>query len=313
MDAIRRIVSLRLAKSESYCPVGWTKCGACGYHERCWTQAEARHDVAVISGVDQGLASALQQQGIGSYEKLLAAFDEGSLAGLSRPWGQGSQRVGKKAGSILRAAKAVTTGKEIVLGSPAIPAHDNYVMFDLEGLPPQLDDMGKIYLWGMQVFGKRPGPYMAATAGFGDGGDRQGWDDFLAKAETIFAEYGDIPFVHWAPYEKTHLGEYVERFGDRKGIAARVKRNLLDLLPITRESVALPLPSYSLKVVEVHVGFKRTQDEYGGNWSMAKYIEATELQDEAERAAVMDQILTYNREDLEATWAVFKWLRAKIR
>ena len=38
---------------------------------------------------------------------------------------------------------------------------------------------------------------------------------------------------------------------------------------------------------------------------MAKYIEATETEDENLREEVMDQILTYNREDLEATWACF--------
>ena len=46
---------------------------------------------------------------------------------------------------------------------------------------------------------------------------------------------------------------------------------------------------------------------------MAKYIEATETDDERERAAIMDEILAYNREDLEATWAVVEWLRGSGR
>ncbi len=29
-----------------------------------------------------------------------------------------------------------------------------------------------------------------------------------------------------------------------------------------------------------YIGFQRTQDECGGEWSMAKYIEATETEDE---------------------------------
>lgn len=85
----------------------------------------------------------------------------------------------------------------------------------------------------------------------------------------------------------------------------------LDLLPVARDSILLPLCSYSLKVVEQYVGFKRTQDEYVGSWSMAKYIEATETQDEAKRKQTMDEILTYNKEDLAATWAVFEWLQDK--
>ena len=67
----------------------------------------------------------------------------------------------------------------------------------------------------------------------------------------------------------------------------------------------MPLPSLSLKVVEKYVGFKRSQTEYGGDWSIAKFIEATETKNTAKRKQVMDEILMYNREDLEAMWAVF--------
>ena len=44
---------------------------------------------------------------------------------------------------------------------------------------------------------------------------------------------------------------------------------------------------------------------------MAKYIEATEMEDKAARDSVMDAIRTYNKEDLEATWAVLQWLLSK--
>ena len=53
---------------------------------------------------------------------------------------------------------------------------------------------------------------------------------FLEMADRIFEAYGDIPFVHWATYEKTYLRRYVDRYGDVDGVAARVEANLLDLL-----------------------------------------------------------------------------------
>jgi predicted RecB family nuclease len=263
-------------------------------------------------GVDQGLARALREIGVRTVKDLIAAFNEERLSQFQRPWGQRTQRVGKKASSILRMAHAMDSGNELLIEPPAVPNHANYVMFDLEGLPPQFDELGKIYLWGMQVFGSHPSKYLSALAGFGGDGDRAGWTDFLAKADDIFKEHGDLPFVHWATYEKTHIDEYIKRFGDPDGIAARVRQNLLDLLPITQRSIALPLPSYSLKVIEKYVGFKRSQDEYGGDWSMAKYIEATETSDEKTRNEVMGEILTYNAEDLTATWAVLQWLKSKM-
>src|SRR3974377_1553265 len=107
----------------------------------------------------------------------------------------------------------------------------------------------------MQVFGENPGEFQAAVSSFGTDGDEAGWRDFLAKASAIFSDYGDIPFVHWHHYERVWLDKYIERYGDLDGIAARVCANLFDLLPITKKSVILPLPSYSLKVVEKYIGF----------------------------------------------------------
>lgn len=311
LSLFKDIASLKTAKTEIYSPVGWSKCGGCPFYGHCWPRAKANNDIALIYGVDQNLAVALKEQGIATVEELLRNFDEDSLVEFQRPWGNRMQRVGKKAVSIIRMARAISEEKEIMIRPPSIPDYPNYVMFDLEGLPPYLDELEKIYLWGVQVFGKDKSDFMPAVAGFGQEGDEEGWRSFLDKAEAIFDKCGDIPFVHWHHYERDKIKLYSERYGDRNGIAERVKNNLLDLLPITQGSIALPLPSYSLKVVEKYVGFKRSLEEVAGDWAMAKYIEATETEDQKQRDEMMNQILTYNREDLEATWAVLQWLKSK--
>lgn len=312
VGALGEVLALKAAAEEPYSPVGWSKCSGCGFHERCWSQAEESKDVALVQGVDQALVLALRKEGVSTIQQLLDSFDEGALSEFKKPHGAKQQRVGKKAASILRFAEALTTGNEIVLSDVAVPHYPNYVMFNLEGLPPQLNETEKIYLWGLQVFGEARGSFLPATADTGSEGDRLGWQRFLENANAVFGEHGDIPFVHWHHYEKTHVKMYVKRYGDPEGIAERVLGNLLDLLPIVQKSLALPLPSYSLKVIERYVGFQRTQDEYGGDWAMAKYIEATETEDEGLRAEVMEKILVYNQEDLEATWAVLTWLKSKV-
>jgi len=309
---LAEVLAIKKLTTEPFEPVGWSKCKAgCGYAGRCWAKAIERNDVSLVVDIDQGLARQLHSDGITTPQELLSRMDSPSLSELKRPWGARQQKVGKKASDILLYAEALATGKEKVVAPIALPVHDNYVMFDLEGMPPNLDDLEKIYLWGVQVFGARPGNFIGATSGFGVDGDREGWEAFLDAAADIFAEYGDIPFVHWHHYERVHIEMYITRYGDPNGVAARVLRNLLDLLPITKKSIVLPLPSYSLKVVEEYVGFERTQEEYGGSWAMAKFILATETDDEAERNGHMAEILRYNEEDLAATWAVFEWLRSK--
>lgn len=308
---LAEVLTIKQMATEPYEPVGWSKCGSCSFGETCWPRALEQQDVSLAMEVDQGLARQLHADGICTAAELVSGYDATRLSALKRPWGAKQQKVGKKADRILLNAEVLTTKQERLLASPVLPASENFVIFDLEGLPPQLDDLEKIYLWGMQVYGKKPSQFMGVTSGFGANGDREGWEKFLETADAIFAEFGDIPFVHWAIYERVHIEMYVQRYGDPAGIAARVLQNLLDLYPITKASIVLPLPSYSLKVVEQYVGFKRTQDEYGGSWSMAQFILATETNDENERNARMAEILKYNQEDLAATWAVFEWLRNK--
>ncbi len=308
-DWLTLLFSIKRSASEPRVPVGWTKCSDCAFRNRCCSRAEQSRNAALLVGVDQGLASALDDIGVETVQDLLARFDEKTLSEFKRPWGRGMRKVGSDAVKILRMAWVMSTGELVVIARPEIPIRDNYVMFDIEGLPPHLDELEKVYLWGLQVFGQQPGEYLGATSGTGADGDRDAWKSFLNNAAAILRVYGDIPFVHWHHYERTHIDMYSARFGDPDGTAARIRGNLVDLLPITQKSVALPLPSYSLKVVEKYIGFQRSQEEYGGDWAMAKYIEATETQDEQQRAALIDEIVAYNREDLEATWAVLKWLR----
>jgi predicted RecB family nuclease len=271
-------------------------------------------DVATLPDVDQGLARQLHVLGVRDTGALLARFDGPALSVLKRPRGDGMARVGEKTAlSIMRHARAHQEGRPLHIGRFPLTLDQPYVMFDLEGVPPDaagISEWQKIYLWGMQVFG--PGeerePFNPAVAPFGTGGDRLGWEGFLARAGAIMQAHPGIRFVHWAPYEKTAIKDYIARFGDPDGVGAQVLESLYDLYPITKRTVAVNAPSYSLKVIERLAGFQRTQDEYGGQWSIAKYIEAVETGDPNAYAALLDEVLTYNREDLEATWAVLTWL-----
>jgi predicted RecB family nuclease len=296
---------------DDYEPVGWSKCLDCAYRQHCWDRAVETKDPSVVYDVDQGTARALHEMGITDYGQLPGRLTSNVLAEMRKPRGKQMVRVGPKAAtSILAHAEALAGERLTILRKPNVPASDNFVMFDLEGLPPQMDDSEKIYLWGMQVFGKNASPCIQAVADFGQEGDLNGWRDFLTKAAAIFGQFGDIPFVHWYRYEKDKLAAYTERYGDPDGVAARVDRNLCDLLIVTQDSVVLPTYSYSIKQVERFASYTRTLEEYGGNWSMAQYIKAVETEDAELRRNTMEQIKTYNREDLEATWAMMQWLKS---
>ncbi len=308
---LERMIELRFREDRPDVHVSNPKCNGCGFRQHCWPQAIERQEVGLLPAVDRGTVEQLHAQGAGTIPELRAKFDAASLAELERSWGGRMKPLGEEyATRILAGAEAFETGQPVMLAKPELAEAKTWVMFDLEGMPPRVDELEKIYLWGLQVFGENGGPFRPALAGFGPRGDKEGWQAFLAECAAIFEELSDVPFVHWAPYEQVKIDMYVNRYGDQGGIAARVKANLLDLYPITRKAVAVPASSYSLKDVEIVAGYQRQLEEFGGAWSMAKYIEATETSDRGERDALMSEILDYNREDLEATWAVLRWLEA---
>jgi len=312
MIILNKLLATVLLAGVPYSPVGWSKCQGCGFRGICWDVSVRHNDVALVYGVDQNLAKVFKGEGILTIEHLLNNYDETSLSELKRPWGKSLRKVGKSAQKILLHAKAMKEKKNILLGKVDLPDNPNLVMFDVEGFPPYLDELEKIYLWGIQVYGEKPGPFTPAVSPIAPDGDQKGWDNFLSNCRRIFDEYGDIPFIHWHNYEETKMKLYIERYGDPNGVAQRVLDNLVDLLPLTKRAMVLAEPSYSLKVVEQLAHFKRTQDEYGGKWAMAKYIEAVETEDRNIRREIIDQILKYNEEDLAASWAVFQWLKKQI-
>ena len=133
LTALELLLAVKQQEDEAYEPVGWSKCGPCGFNERCWSRAKKNGDVALLLDVDQGLARKLNSVGVHTWKDLLNNFDVVTLSELKRPFGIREQRVGARAERILQFAEAMEKREEKVLGLPAIPALADYVMFDLEG------------------------------------------------------------------------------------------------------------------------------------------------------------------------------------
>lgn len=120
LAALERVLEIKQKENESYEPVGWSKCGPCGYNERCWNRAERDGDVALVPDIDQSLARTLNGMGVRTRRELLSNFDVVSLSELKRPFGNGEQRVGSRAERILQFAEALERREEKML---AVPRH----------------------------------------------------------------------------------------------------------------------------------------------------------------------------------------------
>lgn len=147
-----------------YSPVGWSKCQDCRFRAICWDVAVKNNDAALVYGVDQHLARVFKNQGIITIGDMLSNYDEVTLSELKRPWGKSLRKVGRGAKRILLQANAMKQKENILLKKINLPENANLVMFDIEGCPPHLDELEKIYLWGLQVYGEKQGSYMPALS-----------------------------------------------------------------------------------------------------------------------------------------------------
>ncbi len=331
LQQLRRILEIEALPEEPWEQVGNSKCSECSYNApHCKKWGLETKNLGLIPEIDSGegkLGPRLVEEGFTSYEAIYERFAN-DVEGLAQ--------IKSQKATIEPARRVMENVESWVAGIPIrrrdahgevktmdtrVTDHDRYVMFDLEGVPPDLDnERTKIYLWGMQVFGfdDHRGEFEYALASFGEDGDKNAWFEFLEISRKLLDENPGILFAHWHDYEKQRIKEYLDKYGDDEHETAEdVLATLLDLLPIAKDQVAVPLIGYSLKFVEglpeveEISGFSRADNEISkGDESVAGYIEAVETKDEKRREELIQSLLAYNQQDLEATWAVQQWLRS---
>ena len=289
------IVMARQAAVQPYSPVGWSKCHRCDFKEYCWSEAQKSEDVSLLYGVEQAMAHALRKAGAASVPQLVERLDEDSLASVQFSAGGKQQRIGQRARTILTMGRSMIENRPILMASPNLPRSDTVVMLDLEGVPQILGSAARIYLWGMQVFGPEPGAYTSNLA-VSIGDDEAAWDGFLRHLKTIFDKHGDVPVLHWHTYEQSHIEHYVTRYGDERGIVKQLLSNLVDLLPLVRNSVCLPIPSYSIKLVEQWAGFRRKHQQRDGTWAIRQFMQLSSPGDRAHKESIIEELESYNQE-----------------
>jgi len=311
---IEKIVTVEDLDNEPTETVGWSKCNVCQFFDYCWQLSWESHDICTIVGVEQGMARSCWEKGIKKWEDIVRLGNRG-VSDINFQRGKGTQRIGPaRAEKIVRQAKCLGNCAYEVI-APIILPHGYskgdrpIIIFDIENNIFEIGIRVNVYLWGLMIVssGNREEQQLI-VAPPGDGGDEHGWHFFLGTMSDIFKRYGDVPLIHYSSHEKTWVTNYVNRYGDIGGTGQKILHNLWDMYPAITASVALPVPSYSLKQIESFVGFNRSQEEYGGSWSIVRYNQYLTTANDIEAAKILDEIRTYNREDLLATYSVYKWL-----
>ena len=123
-------------------------------------------------------------------------------------------------------------------------------------------------------------------------------------------------YVHYAQFERDVIKRYAARFGDESHPVVEWLLNgggLLDLREVVKRCLVLPTYGYGLKEGckdSNLVNFQWELTESGSQWSVVRYIDFLQANDEGEREEIKAEVLSYNRDDVRATRALEVWLGA---
>lgn len=262
-------------------------CSECPWRELCIPIAEKRQDVSLVPGLKRKVWHALHERGLGT----LPAAASASKEALINIKGVGE----KTALDIIRRSQALSQGRVIQIGTPALPESDAAVFFDIESVPSE----GIIYLWGMLVRRGSDEAFEYVLARHPDEEPAR-WQDFLDRIGELPG-----PVYHYGYYERMVLKRFLEKHGPDPRVDALTAR-LVDLKKQLTDSVVLPLRGNSLKDVAPWLGYKWTGETQAADDSMVEYLSWLE-DGQVER---IEHILAYNEHDCRATAAVYDWLKS---
>ena len=127
------------------------------------------------------------------------------------------------------------------------------------------------------------------------------WHDFL---EYISRDQEAVVWT-WTAYENGQVEDLRKRFGADEAAYGKLRSSLADLKMFVQEHWALPVRSYSIKMVAPCFGFKWTAEDAGGLNSEIWYGEWLRTGD----SKLREKLLRYNLDDVTAMEQIYAALR----
>lgn len=260
-----------------------SNCPMCQWYNFCLPEANQKEDLSLISGVNRKIKSELQKISINSYAKLAdCTVDDFS---------QIEELNGEKGKNVILQAKALK-GKKIYLKSIPGLAKDNgeiYVDFESDIVFDEKGtDLTRIdYLIGLLKSEAQKEDYSYLLL--------EEEEEFLSEFASYLTKYLDFTFYHYGHYEQSILEEKWDTVP---------KIRLVNLEKVIKDSLIMPVTSYSLKNIAKVLGFKWKNKEASATQSMCWYSSYLETKDRS----FLDLSIQYNKDDCYALKFIKDWL-----
>lgn len=265
-------------------------CDSCRWQEVCKPAAEGEQDLSLVYGLNRSHKRLLRAEGIKTIADLAAA-KIGKLVKARRLRETTLTRLQQQ-------AEVLLSGRLLVKQPLDFPMDDPLIAFDMESDPHSATE----YLIGLLVQPNGGPPTFTSFIAERPEDEEVNFHRFLAHLATLPAT---VPIYHYAAYEPTHLEQLFLKYGGDSRLLLGIQERLCDIFQAVRRSVVLPLTSYSLKPVAKYLGFCWDDAEADAAASVVWY---NRFLAEGDRS-YLDRIRVYNKNDLEATLMIARWLR----
>ncbi len=259
-------------------------CNECRWKEECTKKAEKEQDISLIFGMNSNAKAILNQAGIKKISQLSRVDPEVRLGEIPK----------RNIVVWKNQAESLIENKPIVLKHPKIRTAQTEIFFDIEGMTERSTD----YLYGLLVRKNGREIYKGFFAK-NRSEEIQVWKGFI---DTLKGEK-DYVIYHYAPYERISIRRMFERYGSSIPIE-EIESNMVDIYSLLKESVVLPLYSYSLKTIANYIGFRWANKAANGTQSIIWYNRYMQTKNKKFR----DLLIEYNKDDCVATRVVKDWL-----
>lgn len=261
-----------------------SNCTLCQWYSFCMPEANQKKDLSLISGITRKIKNELQGIGIKNYGEL-ADCTETDISQIE-------ELNGEKSKNIILQAKCLKEKKMYLKSLPLLEENNNDEIFiDFESdliFDEKGTELTRVnYLIGLLKYSQYKSDYSYLLL--------ENEEKLIEDFTKYLREHMDCAFYHYGHYEQSIFNNTWE-------MIPKVK--LINLEKIIKDSIILPVTTYSLKNIARLLGFKWRNKDASAVQSMCWYSTYLETKDKK----YLELSIEYNHDDCLALLFIKRWL-----
>ena len=319
MERVRnRISTFESAPSPTWAPPK-ESCSRCRWSTQCDLGRHQDKDLSLIQGIRSSTRSLLVANGIKTIDEMAIATDE-QRPKLPREVSKGTFSALREQAAIQvkgeDSPKPIYEIKDVDAFGLMPESNNGDIWFDMEGDPFANNGAGLEYMFGYLY-------RIGAQLEFHTFDARDTAEEKVAFIEFIKyvinrrIEFPDMHIYHYASYEVSAMLRLAQRHGVFEFEVDKLVREgvFVDLYTIVRNAFRFSTESMSIKYIE-KVYWDGSRDKavsnaVGSVVQFEKALAFLRLGNEAEFLKILDEIKSYNKDDVDSTRQLDNWIRAQ--